>query len=198
MQKEQDRNMSSSVLGRAVAFLKRNPKTELLIYGVIVFTVLGVYFAGLLSQKDAETEEKTVTVSSNLDREIDVENRLKSVLSCIRGAGRVEVMITYASSGEIVTAMSTSRNSNTATSQDGSRASEELQEILTEEPATVEDGSGVSPIVLMEKQPVIRGVIVVAEGAADIAVRLDLERAVHAVLDVPVNNVEVFELGNQG
>ncbi|MBQ2770938.1 MAG: hypothetical protein IJF41_06835 [Clostridia bacterium] len=198
MQKEQDRNMSSSVLGRAVAFLKRNPKTELLIYGVIVFTVLGVYFAGLLSQKDAETAEKTVTVSSNLDREIDVENRLKSVLSCIRGAGRVEVMITYASSGEIVTAMSTSRNSNTATSQDGSRASEELQEILTEEPATVEDGSGVSPIVLMEKQPVIRGVIVVAEGAADIAVRLDLERAVHAVLDVPVNNVEVFELGNQG
>lgn len=190
--------MSSSVLGRAVAFLKRNPKTELLIYGVIVFTVLGVYFAGLLSQKDAETAEKTVTVSSNLDREIDVENRLKSVLSCIRGAGRVEVMITYASSGEIVTAMSTSRNSNTATSQDGSRASEELQEILTEEPATVEDGSGVSPIVLMEKQPVIRGVIVVAEGAADIAVRLDLERAVHAVLDVPVNNVEVFELGNQG
>ena len=198
MQKEQDRNMSSSVLGRAVAFLKRNPKTELLIYGVIVFTVLGVYFAGLLSQKDAETAEKTVTVSSNLDREIAVENRLKSVLSCIRGAGRVEVMITYASSGEIVTAMSTSRNSNTATSQDGSRASEELQEILTEEPATVEDGSGVSPIVLMEKQPVIRGVIVVAEGAADIAVRLDLERAVHAVLDVPVNNVEVFELGNQG
>ena len=198
MQKEQDRNMSSSVLGRAVAFLKRNPKTELLIYGVIVFTVLGVHFAGLLSQKDAETAEKTVTVSSNLDREIDVENRLKSVLSCIRGAGRVEVMITYASSGEIVTAMSTSRNSNTATSQDGSRASEELQEILTEEPATVEDGSGVSPIVLMEKQPVIRGVIVVAEGAADIAVRLDLERAVHAVLDVPVNNVEVFELGNQG
>ncbi len=198
MQKEQDRNMSSSVLGRAVAFLKRNPKTELLIYGVIVFTVLGVYFAGLLSQKEAETAEKTVTVSSNLDREIDVENRLKSVLSCIRGAGRVEVMITYASSGEIVTAMSTSRNSNTATSQDGSRASEELQEILTEEPATVEDGSGVSPIVLMEKQPVIRGVIVVAEGAADIAVRLDLERAVHAVLDVPVNNVEVFELGNQG
>ena len=127
-----------------------------------------------------------------------MEQRLKHVLSCIRGAGQVEVMITYSASGEIVTAMSTSRNSNTSSSQDGNRESEELQEILTETPATVEAEDGVNPIVLMEKKPTVRGVIVVAEGAADIAVRLDLERAVRAVLDVPINHIEVFELGNQG
>ena len=49
------------------------------------------------------------------------------------------------------------------------------------------------PYLLYEKEPEIRGVIVVAEGAADVSVRLDLQRAVCAVLNVPISAVEVFE-----
>lgn len=43
----------------------------------------------------------------------------------------------------------------------------------------------------------VRGVIVVAQGAADISVRLKLQAAVQAVLGVEADKVEVLEMGIQ-
>ena len=60
--------------------------------------------------------------------------------------------------------------------------------------ATVSTEGGQSPIILVEREPEIRGVIVVAEGAADPAVRLSLQRAVQAVTGVPLSCIEVFEM----
>ncbi len=62
------------------------------------------------------------------------------------------------------------------------------------QPATVATDGGQSPIILVEREPEIRGVIVVAEGAADPAVRLSLQRAVQAVTGVPLSCIEVFEM----
>ena len=53
---------------------------------------------------------------------------------------------------------------------------------------------GQSPIVLMEREPVVRGVIVVAEGAADLGVRMNLQRAVRAVTGASLDAIEVFEM----
>lgn len=40
----------------------------------------------------------------------------------------------------------------------------------------------------------VRGVMVVAEGAADLKVRLELARAVQTVLSVPASKVDVFQM----
>ena len=114
------------------------------------------------------------------------------MLSCIRGAGKVEVMITYETGREIVTAMTTNTNTSSSISQNGSDTSQSSQTTETSQPATYSGEAGKEPIVLYEKEPTIRGVIVVAEGA-DVTVRLDLQRAVRAVLDVPLSAIEVFE-----
>ena len=53
-------------------------------------------------------------------------------------------------------------------------------------------------VVLMERQPTVRGVIVVAQGAADISVRMKLQSAVQAVLGVEASRVEVLEMGING
>ena len=119
------------------------------------------------------------------------------MLSCIRGAGRVDVMITYDSGPEIVPAMSTNVNSTGSETSEGSRSSSSQQSTESTEPATVSGSGGNEPIVLKEIEPVVRGVIVVAEGAADIEVRLDLQRAVRAVLDIPLSRIEVFERSAQ-
>ena len=47
----------------------------------------------------------------------------------------------------------------------------------------------------MEKMPQVRGVIVVAEGAGDISVRMKLQSAVQAVLGVEASGIEVLEMG---
>ena len=53
--------------------------------------------------------------------------------------------------------------------------------------------NGVSkPIVLMEVLPQIKGVIVVAGGADDINVKLNIYRAVQATISVSSDNIQVF------
>jgi len=164
-------------LAKLARRLKSDKRLELAVYGGLVLLILVLYLSTLLPK-----EEKNKTIPDSLNApehlalsEQDVERRLEKVLSSIRGAGTVRVMITYESGPELVTAMSTDTNSNIA--------------------ENVEAGSGgTTPIVLTEKQPNVRGVIVVAEGAADIAVRLNLQRAVQTVLSIPASSIEVFEL----
>ena len=62
------------------------------------------------------------------------------------------------------------------------------------EPATVKSDGGQTPIVLLKREPVVRGVIVVAEGAADLTVRMNLQRAVQAATGVALSQIEVFEM----
>ncbi len=195
MQKETSDRSADAWYVKLLRMMRTNRKLELAVYGAIVVIVLLFYIGGLIGQNRGSGAEERVSVSSNASGEREVEERLKNVLSCIRGAGRVEVMITYETNGEIVTAMTTSTNTNTSESVDGDRESSQQQTTESSEPAKVDGSEGDEPIVLMERQPTVRGVIVVAEGAADVAVRLDLQRAVRAVLDVPVTNIEVFELG---
>lgn len=115
-------------------------------------------------------------------------------LSQIRGAGRVEVLITYETSAEMVTAtMSQTDVSISESDKSGSMTRSEQRKQITEV-ATIDTGNAQEPVILYEKEPVVRGVIVVAEGASDPFVMLDLQRAVHAVTGAPLSNIEVFEM----
>lgn len=175
--------------------MRANKKLELAVYGGIAVVVALLYFAGLSPGKSARrSETPAVQTDAVTQAQQDLEGRLKRVLSSIRGAGRVEVLITYESGTELVTAMSKNVNSNRSETSDGDKTSTNTQTTEVSEPATVNGAGGNEPIILVEKQPVVRGVIVVAEGAADIRVKLDLQRAVTAVLDIPLSRIEVFEL----
>lgn len=89
--------------------------------------------------------------------------------------------------------MSTDTNINRSEASGDNNSSNTEQQTQSQKPATISGSEGTAPIILTEIQPVVRGVIVVAEGAGDMQVRLDLQRAVQTVLDVPVANIEVFE-----
>ena len=179
---------------RWIEAVRGNRRLELILYGGILLVVILLYSASLASGRGkTEKAEKQEPESASVDSETDVEERLCSVLSSIRGAGRVEVMITYETGTEVVPAMSTRTDSNTAETSDSGKSSLTVQVNEVSEPATMGGSGGNEPIVLLTRQPVVRGVIVVAEGAADIKVKLDLQRAVRAVLDIPLSNIEVFE-----
>ena len=100
--------------------------------------------------------------------------RLESVLSSIEGAGEVDVFVHVRSDGERVIAMQES------VSADGTSVSE---------PVLV----GGDVVVLEEKKPEITGVLVVAEGAADLSVRFNLLEAVASVLDIDQSIIKVYQ-----
>lgn len=200
MLREAENTRSGTLAARLLKVFKGGKKMELLLYGAVILVVLVLYIAGLRRDR-AKTNPPVENVQTNATAtitETDIEEKLAAVLSCIRGAGRVEVMVTYETSSELVPAMTTSTNNNASESSDGSKTNTSSQTTESTQPATVSGTNGDTPIVLMEKQPVVRGVIVVAEGAADISVKLDLQRAVQAVLNIPLSKIEVFELSTLG
>ena len=123
-----------------------------------------------------------------------LEVRLEGILGTIRGAGKVRVLVTYATAGERVTATVSTLDESVSETSGGTTATRSEQSREMRQPATVSTEGGQSPIILVEREPEIRGVIVVAEGAADPTVRLSLQRAVQAVTGVPLSCIEVFEM----
>ena len=178
-------------LSRLVGKIKQDKRLELCIYALLA--VLGiVLYTASCGRGESISEASPVKEDTGLAAESAVEERLAQTLSCIRGAGEVRVMITYDTGTQIVPAMSTDVQSSTSQSTadgGGSTVSENRTE-SSSRPATLQDEA----LVLTEKTPVVRGVIVIAEGAADIGVKLRLQSAVETVLGVDPDCIEVFEM----
>ena len=183
-----------SPIARWKARIKKNPGLVYLLYAAVgVLAVLLYLLGSRIDCTKQPSAAETVPASSAETRDA-LERRLIEVLSKIRGAGRVDVLVTYETNGEIVTATvrQTDEDVKDANGTSGSQTSRTVREVT--EPATVETGNGRAPIVLYEKEPTVRGVVVVAEGAADFSVREKLQAAVQAVTGVSLSHIEVFEM----
>ena len=166
--------------GRMAEFLQRNKKARLAVYAFIAALALLLFLgSGVFDGKKqpAEAAEPQKNASSAAEDETaKLEARLEALLSEMAGVGRVKVMLTFEQTGEQVLAFEDRSGSGSEESR----------------PATVTEGGKQSPIVLTEHLPRVRGVVVLAEGAGNIAVRLNIIAAVGTVLGVDEKNVEVF------
>lgn len=133
--------------------------------------------------------------SGSTDTTDTLQAQLERVLSGIAGAGQVDVLITYSSDGELVPAMSSSvqRNETNETGENGQQ-SQTITSNEQQQPLTATSGGQTAPIILEEKKPPVQGVVVVAEGAGDVKVRMQLQSAVKTALDIPLDHIEVFPM----
>lgn len=174
--------------------LKNNPKLEIGLYVLIAVIVLILIFgwqngenkdAADRAEQSVKAEEQSGESQEAGD---ELEQKLKTTLQKISGAGEVEVLISYATSSEIVPAQSVETQSSTNGDSGTSSESQSSQ------PVTVQQENGDAPMVLVEIEPQIRGVIIVAEGADNISVKMNLLRAAQTALDIPASKVEVFSM----
>lgn len=182
-----------NALGRLCARMKQDKRLEIAVYGVLI--LIGVLLF-LISPNDKAGNAAQVGTAAAADESgvEELESRLEGILGAIRGAGKVRVMITYDTSSRLVPAMSTDVQSGTTenTSTGGQSVSETRTE--SSRPATISGSGGTETIVLTEIEPTVRGVIVIAEGAADVSVRVKLSNAVMTVLGISADRIEVFEM----
>lgn len=174
-----------------------------IIAAVLIIAIILVLYAStpgsFLSSAKKDAGESQVSVDTAIPEatgETDTEVRLASILSNMEGAGKVDVMITYETGPALVPAMDRNEMRTTATERDGESTSQTQQTDIQERPMTVDGPDGSEPMVLYQETPEIKGVIVIAEGAGDIEVYMNLERAVMTILNVNADQVEVFSRGN--
>lgn len=150
---------------------------------VIAAAILAIYFSSFFSFGGEQTAEKK-------DAEIkdDLEARISRTLSKVENAGEVSVVITYESSGELIPGFST----NTSSTENGESTNKSTQS----SPITVQSSGTTSALIVEEKEPEIKGVLVVAEGADNIKVKMDLLNAVTTLFNIPVDKVEILKMQN--
>ncbi len=181
-----------NALGRLCARMKQDKRLEIAVYGVLI--LIGVLLFLISPNDKAGNAAQSGTTTADESGVEELESRLEGILGNIRGAGKVRVMITYDTSSRLVPAMSTDVQSGTTenTSTGGQSVSETRTE--SSRPATISGSGGTETIVLTEIEPTVRGVIVIAEGAADVSVRVKLSNAVMTVLGISADRIEVFEM----
>lgn len=181
-------------LEKIKGFLRKENNLQLAIAGVAAVALLVTIYSTTFQPKaqDSTTDAATTAQQQTAGSTDTLENRLANILTQMDGAGAVDVMVTYATGPEIVPAMSQDTQKSTT---DGGSAGSESHSVSTTEnsqPVVVQGKNGSEPMVLTQKEPEVLGVLVMAEGASKLEVRLRLAAAVQVALQLPANRIAVL------
>lgn len=175
--------------------LNAKKKTQYLAVLLVVAIILAIYFSSLDTGGAKKTDDKAEAgaPAETISSDTEMEDRLKRVLSKVDGVGDVDVIINYESTAERVPAFSEDRQVSKSDSQDtSSETTSEKSDI-----ATIQGNGASEALIVKENQPEVRGVIVVAQGAEDISVRMNLLNAVTTLLNVSADKVEILKMNQQ-
>lgn len=142
-----------------------------------------------------EAAPSTARTGSDEEYALQLEASLAQTLSQVAGAGKVSVRVFLSSGPRYEYARKTTGETRTTQESEKGGTSRVTSEQRDEGEVTVmrgETGGRDEPVVVVARVPEIQGVLVVAEGAAQSLVRLELTRAVETALGLPAHRVRVL------
>lgn len=143
---------------------------------IVMVVILGIYLSSIRgNQKTTYVETTQNVVNADQTYASQLELKLQNVLGCVAGAGHVAVMVMTNGEGTAELAYDIQEKTVTQTGVNG-------QEVTT---TTVDKNvitKNNSPMVLWTNPPEILGIVVVATGASDVGVRLNLLHAVQTLV----------------
>lgn len=164
------------------AKIKQIKHWEIYAAALVVVVMLGIYLSSLHGGKTTDQTNTMVATSADNSYASQLETKLQNVLSCIAGAGHVAVMVMTDGEGTAELAYDIQEKTVTQTGANG----QEVTTTTVEKKVVTQNGS---PVILWTNPPTIIGIVVVATGASDPAVRLRLLHAVQTMLgdkNVPI------------
>lgn len=173
---------------------------------IFLFAVLLFVFSAYIPSGEEVTSSDGVSsqnsmsqdvTSNNIDDEYEVslKNELKETLSMVKGVGEVEVMIYFESGSEKIPVFNASDSESTSeeTDQNGGKRIT-TQKNIGNNIVVANEGNNNAPFVIKTLKPKITGVIVVAEGAYDDDIALQITQAVINLFNLQENNVKVYPM----
>ncbi|MBP2662190.1 MAG: stage sporulation protein [Firmicutes bacterium] len=162
--------------------------------GIILLVVGSFYEPFTATPKSiipAETVKSTPAVNRTYEEAL--ESKVGNLLAQIKGAGAVSVSITLERSSKQEHARNTIKETKTIQEKDntgGIRTTTETKE--SQQVLLSKENGADRPVMVQEYKPIIKGVLVVAEGAHDSTVKASLTRAIEAGLGIPSYKITVL------
>ena len=182
------------------SFGKQRKKEQILTAVLVVVILLLAFWP---SAADHEKQEKQQTeevqpqveaTETNADERKKLEDDLKRILLQVEGVGEVDVAVTMESTGRKLvekdvplSESSVDETGNGTNSKKESKNSEEATVYLENADGTK------APYVIEETMPVVRGVLVVAQGADDPQVVAEIKEAAMALFHLEAHKIKVMK-----
>ena len=151
-----------------------------IIFILILLAILFGDFSFGISKKTSVATETSSTYVSSAQYALDMESKLKNLVSKIKGAGNVEVMVTLEKSAGVVLASNDQTTTNSGTTT------------VSVTPIMLEQNGQSSPVIIGETLPEIQGVVIVSSGASNTTVRLNILSAVQTLLDLSESQIQIL------
>ena len=182
------------------SFGKQRKKEQLLTAVLVVVILLLAFWPSAADhekQEKQQTEEVQTQVEAtetNADERKKLEDDLKRILLQVEGVGEVDVAVTMESTGRKLvekdvplSESSVDETGNGTNSKKESKNSEEATVYLENADGTK------APYVVEETMPVVRGVLVVAQGADDPQVVAEIKEAAMALFHLEAHKIKVMK-----
>lgn len=149
-------------------------------YAILILLVGIVLMAFPQKSTQKEQSQPSVTVQQE---QITVEQQLANILSSIKGAGRVEVMLTIKEGEEVL------YQTDTDTSQSDTTGSISSDTVILSDKDRTQSG-----LVRKVNGPKYQGAIILCTGANDPSVRLAIIDAVSKITGLGADKISVLEI----
>ncbi len=207
MFRDKFQNFKSIIVKKTEGNNKRNIENLVVFLILLIITVIAINTIWGGEKEEVKQEENTSykQLANNLNNEINSNNQeiaeynleqsLEDILSKIAGVGKVEVLITYSETSEVVAMYNeqyTSSNTEETDTNGGVRKIEQTdtnKEIIYEE----KDGEK-TPITQKVVMPKIEGAIITAEGAENANIKTNIIQAVSAATGLATYRIQVFQM----
>ena len=170
--------------------LKKIKHLDIILTVLFIAIILLIYFStfstsnsgGGYSQNNIVSEPSQEQKNTNDELSIyakTIETKLEDIISQIKNAGKVTVVVGFDGEIEKVYAYTT----KTEEQPDGTK-------VETKSPVLVTNNGQTSPLVLQTIMPDINKIVVVSSGAQNTNVKLEILRAVQAIYEI--SNIQIF------
>ncbi|MCI8555228.1 MAG: hypothetical protein HFI85_01455 [Clostridia bacterium] len=162
--------------------IKKVKHFEIYIAVGLAIIIAVIYFSFLKApSQNKDTNNKIDNVSSNFSSSgeyIDyLENKLENVITLVKGAGNVEVVVTLEKGFEYVYAT----EEETRTTANGTT--------ITTSNIVMVNGK---PVIKEEIYPVVQGIVIVASGANNVSVKMDILSIVQTVIEIENSKINIY------
>lgn len=149
-------------------------------------------------EKENSISDKILAINENKttsNTNDELENKLESILSTIKGVGAVKVFINYSESSSMIPLYDETTTTSSTEEGDSSGGTRNVTSTETQKDVVFSEKSGIKePVTQKTTMPIIQGAIVTAEGADDATVKTKIVNAVGAVTGLTVDKVQVFQM----
>lgn len=187
---------------------KRKIENLVVFLVLLIITIIAINTIWGRENKETKKEENNTSykqlaqdinnnINSNSEQltEYNLEQSLEDILSKIAGVGKVEVLVTYSETSEVVAMYNETYKSSNTEETDTNGGVRKIEQMDTNKEIIFEEKEGKqTPITQKVVMPKIEGAIITAEGAENVNTKTNIIQAVSAATGLATYRIQVFQM----